>query len=76
MKNKITWLDFLVYDLLDIHRLLEPTALTDFSNLEAYQSRIEALPTVAAYMKSDQFIEYPITAGKALNGQAAAWGGL
>jgi glutathione S-transferase len=65
----------LVYDLLDIHCQLEPTVLADFSNLKAYQARIEALPAIAAYMKSNEFIAKPIAAGKALNGQAAAWGG-
>ena len=66
---QITYIDFLVYELLDIHSHLEPSILEDFPNLKAYHARIQELPTVAAYMKSDKFLAKP------LNGPMAAWGG-
>ena len=47
-----------MYELLDCHLLLEP-AVVD-ANLKAYHDRIEQLPTVAAYMKSDKFLRAPV----------------
>lgn len=65
---QITYIDFLFYELLDVHSILEPTILADFPNLKAYHDRIEQLPTMAAYMKSDKFIKAP------LNGPMGAFG--
>ena len=58
-----------MYELFDIHSLLIPNLLDEFPNLKAYHARIQGLEKVAAYMKSDKFIAYP------LNGSMAAWGG-
>lgn len=68
MYFQITYIDFLVYELLDVHSALEPTILKDFPNLKAFHARVQALPAVAAYMKSDKFLAKP------LNGPMAAWG--
>ncbi|MEE6459715.1 hypothetical protein FKM82_000710 [Ascaphus truei] len=66
--EKITFADFLMYDILDQHRMLEPTCLQNFTNLQDFLTRIEALPPVAAYMKSPHFMKTPI------NNRMAAWG--
>ncbi|XP_075433344.1 glutathione S-transferase Mu 5-like [Ascaphus truei] len=66
--EKITFADFLMYDVLDQHRMLEPTCLQNFTNLQDFLTRIEALPPVAAYMKSPHFMKTPI------NNRMAAWG--
>ncbi|XP_075433345.1 glutathione S-transferase Mu 4-like [Ascaphus truei] len=66
--EKITFADFLMYDVLDQHRMLEPTCLQNFTNLQDFLTRIEALPHVAAYMKSPHFMKTPI------NNRMAAWG--
>ncbi|XP_066267337.1 glutathione S-transferase Mu 1-like [Branchiostoma lanceolatum] len=58
--DKITYVDFLTYELLDQHRILEPTLLDDFQNLKDFLARFEALPKIAAYMKSDRFMSHPI----------------
>ena len=50
-----------MYELLDVHLIMEPTILDEVANLKAYHNRIEQLPTVAAYMKSDKFIKSPLT---------------
>ncbi|MEE6512427.1 hypothetical protein FKM82_019410 [Ascaphus truei] len=65
--EKITFADFLMYDVLDQHRMLEPTCLQNFTNLQDFLTRIEALPPVAAYMKSPHFMNTPI------NNRMAAW---
>ncbi|XP_019643930.1 PREDICTED: glutathione S-transferase Mu 5-like isoform X1 [Branchiostoma belcheri] len=58
--DKITFVDFPMYELLDQHRILEPTLLDDFQNLKDFLARFEALPKIAAYMKSDRFLSHPI----------------
>ena len=66
---QITYIDFLMYELMDINSHLEPTILDDVPSLKAYHDRIKNLPAIAAYMKSDRFLAYP------LNAPFAAFGG-
>uniref|UniRef100_A0A8C5P8R6 glutathione transferase n=1 Tax=Leptobrachium leishanense TaxID=445787 RepID=A0A8C5P8R6_9ANUR len=65
--DKITFVDFVVYEVLDQHRMLEPTCLQNFQNLQDFITRFEALPSIVAYMKSPRFIKTPI------NGPMAFW---
>ncbi|XP_053310301.1 glutathione S-transferase Mu 5-like [Spea bombifrons] len=66
--DKITFVDFVMYDVLDQHRMLEPTCLQHFQNLQDFLNRFEALPTIASYMKSPRFMKTPI------NNRMASWG--
>lgn len=65
----LTYVDFLVYEWLDVNRLFYPELLNGADSLENFHKRIEALPNVAAYIKSEKFIKWP------LNGVMAEWGG-
>ena len=38
---QLTYVDFLVYDVLDIHRIFEPKCLDAFPNLKDFISRFE-----------------------------------
>ncbi|XP_037048027.1 glutathione S-transferase Mu 3-like [Bradysia coprophila] len=67
--GELTYVDFLVYEWLDVNRLFHADLLNGTDNLEKYHKRIESLPKIAEYMKSDKFIKYP------LNGVMAQWGG-
>ncbi|XP_031572852.1 glutathione S-transferase Mu 3-like [Actinia tenebrosa] len=58
--EKITFVDFVMYELLDQHKVFDASLLEPHANLKAYLERIEALPAIAAYMKSDKFITRPI----------------
>lgn len=58
-----------MYELLDIHCLMAPNLLDEVPNLKAFHARVQGLDKVAAYIKSDKFIPYP------LNGPMAAYGG-
>ncbi|XP_042318711.1 glutathione S-transferase Mu 1-like [Sceloporus undulatus] len=58
--NKITYVDFLVYDGLDMHRIFQPKCLDEFKNLKDFLDRFEALEKISAYMKSDRFMRTPI----------------
>uniref|UniRef100_A0A8C6VXB8 glutathione transferase n=1 Tax=Nothobranchius furzeri TaxID=105023 RepID=A0A8C6VXB8_NOTFU len=64
----ITFVDFIMYELLDQHRMFHPTCLNDFKNLKDFLDRFEALDNIAAYMKSDRFMKTPV------NNKMAKWG--
>ncbi|TNM87188.1 hypothetical protein fugu_007418 [Takifugu bimaculatus] len=66
--DKITFVDFIMYELLDQHRMFQPSCLDDFKNLKDLLDRFEALEEIAAYMKSDRFIKTPV------NNKMARWG--
>ena len=53
-------MDFVMYELLDQHLFIEPKLLDEHANLKAFQERFRSLPAIADYMKSDQFIAYPV----------------
>lgn len=67
--SKITFVDFMMYVALDLHRLLSAESLDKFEHLKAFMLRFEALPRVSEYLKSDKYKK------AALNGVMASWGG-
>ncbi|XP_078342174.1 glutathione S-transferase Mu 1-like [Oculina patagonica] len=58
--EKITFVDFVLFETMDHHRIFEPSLLEPHKNLQEFVKRIEELPTVAAYRKSDRFKARPI----------------
>ncbi|XP_040854560.1 glutathione S-transferase Mu 1 isoform X3 [Ochotona curzoniae] len=58
--DKITFADFLVYDILDQNRIFAPGCLDAFPNLKDFVARFEGLPKIAAYIKSSHFIRVPM----------------
>ncbi|XP_071474262.1 glutathione S-transferase Mu 2 [Marmota flaviventris] len=60
--EKITFVDFIAYDVLDQHRLFEPKCLDAFPNLKDFMSRFEGLRKISDYMKSSRFLSRPIFA--------------
>ncbi|KAF8790074.1 glutathione S-transferase Mu 1-like [Argiope bruennichi] len=66
--DKLTYVDFMLYEAIDHNRILEPDCLKHFPTLKAFMERFEELPTIKKYMESDDFIKYP------LNGDMAAFG--
>ncbi|XP_043572437.1 glutathione S-transferase Mu 1-like [Chiloscyllium plagiosum] len=66
--DKITFVDFLMYELLDEHRVFESKCLDEFQNLKDFVDHFEALEKIAAYMKSDRFMKGPF------NNKMAKWG--
>jgi len=65
---KLTYVDFLAYEFIDKLILFDKSIVSKYSNLIAFHARMEALPTLAKYMKSSKFIKWP------LNGDMAKWG--
>lgn len=66
--DEITFVDFIMYELLDQHRMFQPTCLDELKNLKDFLDRFEALEKIAAYMKSDRFMKTPV------NNKMAKWG--
>ncbi|XP_007947811.1 glutathione S-transferase Mu 1-like [Orycteropus afer afer] len=66
--DKITFVDFLAYDVLDQHRIFEPKCLDAFPNLKDFMARFEGLKRISAYMKSSKFLPHPVF------GKQALWG--
>lgn len=66
--DKITFVDFTMYELLDQHRMFHPTCLDKFKNLKDFLHNFEALDKIKAYMKSNRFMKTPV------NNKMAKWG--
>ncbi|XP_060248883.1 glutathione S-transferase Mu 2-like [Meriones unguiculatus] len=64
--DKVTYVDFLAYDILDQHRIFEPKCLDAFPNLKDFLARFEGLKKIADYRKSGCFLPKPIFAKIAL----------
>uniref|UniRef100_A0A8D2D0M6 Glutathione S-transferase n=1 Tax=Sciurus vulgaris TaxID=55149 RepID=A0A8D2D0M6_SCIVU len=58
--DKITFVDFITYDVLDQHRVFEPKCLEAFPNLKDFMSRFEGLKKISAYTKSNRFFPTPV----------------
>eukprot|EP01016_Furgasonia_blochmanni_P041832 TRINITY_DN548_c0_g1_i1.p1 TRINITY_DN548_c0_g1~~TRINITY_DN548_c0_g1_i1.p1 ORF type:complete len:294 (-),score=55.74 TRINITY_DN548_c0_g1_i1:61-942(-) len=56
----ITFLDMILFEIVQTLVALDPKRIADFKNIEAHRQRILALPQIAAYYKSPRFIEKPI----------------
>ncbi|CAG0925302.1 unnamed protein product [Notodromas monacha] len=50
---KVTYPDFLLYELLEWSLFAEPECLLTFPRLEAFRRRIESLPPVRTYIDSN-----------------------
>lgn len=68
--EKLTYVDFLAYEWLDVNRLFAPGLLQGSDNLEKYMQRFESLPNVKRYMSSSKFMRWPVNNTKALWGSA------
>ncbi len=58
--NKITYVDFIAYELLDWFRQFSPQCLDQWQNLQQFMKRFESLPPIAAYLKSNEFKSWPV----------------
>ena len=56
----MTYIDFLLYELLDQQIFIEPTVFAEHNNLQDFLERFRSLPAISAYMHSDEFMKFPI----------------
>jgi len=68
LSNKITYVDFIAYELLDWLRQFSPQCLDKWQNLQQFMKRFESLPSISAYLKSNEFKSWPVL------GPVCCWG--
>jgi len=57
--DKLSVADFVLYELFDQVLLMNSKALDDAPHVKAFLERFEALPRIAAYLKSDRYLKKP-----------------
>jgi len=60
--DKITYMDFYMYEVLYAHSLFAPDVFNKFQNLKEFLKTIENLPAISKYMKSDRYVHSPVLA--------------
>ena len=58
--ESLSFVDFVMYELIDQHKFLTPQCLKKYQNLDAFQTRFEELPQISEYMKSSSFMKTPL----------------
>ncbi|KAK8761847.1 hypothetical protein V5799_026880 [Amblyomma americanum] len=59
--ERLTYVDFLLYEGLDWHREFKPEAMERYPELVDYMDRFEALPNLKEYFASDKYSKWPMT---------------
>jgi len=67
--DRLTYVDFLVYEVLDLHLVFSKASFASYKNLTDFVERIQALPTLKKYFESESCIKWPF------NGPMASYGG-
>ena len=57
---QISFVDFIMYELLDQHLQLDKDLLKNAKNLQDYQKRFEDLERIKKYMASSRFLKAPL----------------
>uniref|UniRef100_A0A023GJ06 glutathione transferase n=1 Tax=Amblyomma triste TaxID=251400 RepID=A0A023GJ06_AMBTT len=60
MGDRMTYVDFLLYEGLDWHREFKPEAVQRWPNIVRYLERFEELPNIKEYFASDKYKKWPI----------------
>ncbi|KAH6934278.1 hypothetical protein HPB50_022858 [Hyalomma asiaticum] len=60
MGDRLTYVDFLLYEGLDWHREFKPSVVQGYQNIVDYLKRFEKLPNMEEYFASDRYIKWPI----------------
>lgn len=58
--ERLTYVDFLLYEGLDWHRAFKPEAVRKYGDISEYLDRFEQLPELKEYFASEQYKDWPI----------------
>lgn len=58
--EKLTYVDFIIYELLNHHIIYKPNILDGYCKLKEFLKRFEEIPQIAAFMKSEECFKGPI----------------
>ncbi|XP_055953150.1 glutathione S-transferase class-mu 26 kDa isozyme 51-like [Argiope bruennichi] len=68
--SSVTYADFMTYNAIHFYRYLIPNILADYPTLKEYQGRIQNLPELQSYLKSEAYKRWPLFS------PAAQFGGI
>ena len=57
--STLTFVDFILWELLDHFNLFDENILMNFENLNSFKSRFASLPRIKEYLNSDRFMKSP-----------------
>merc|ERR1712059_160502 len=57
--DKLTFVDFIMYELLDQHRIFDSTLLEEFGKINSFMKRFEEDPKIASFMASSKCFKGP-----------------
>ncbi|RWS00993.1 glutathione S transferase D1-like protein [Leptotrombidium deliense] len=60
--DKVSYVDFMLYEILNCNLVFESWSLNAFENLKAFMQRIENLKPIKKYMSSGCFARLPVNA--------------
>ncbi|KAL7636033.1 UNVERIFIED_CONTAM: hypothetical protein RMT77_013851 [Armadillidium vulgare] len=66
--NKISYVDFILYEAFYGFYLLSPSSFDKYENLKKFMERLEGLEPIKKYIESDRYIKYPIVSPTAYFG--------
>jgi glutathione S-transferase len=66
--ENLTFVDFLVWELLDHHRLLVPGCLDGFDALQQFLVKFEDLENIGKYLSDPRYKQFPIWSCRAKYG--------
>ena len=58
--SKLSYVDFLFYEFLDVHKAFLPNCLDAFPNLREFVARFEGLPSIQKYFTSSKYMKWPL----------------
>ncbi|KAM4872622.1 glutathione S-transferase Mu 2 isoform 4-T4 [Thomomys bottae] len=58
--DKITFVDFIAYDVIERNQIFEPKCLDAFPNLKDFIARVEGLKKISAYLKTSRLTHKPL----------------
>jgi glutathione S-transferase len=58
--DELTFVDFMMYELLDQHRIFDADLLKPYGNITSFLSRFEEIPQIKAFMNSEKCFKGPI----------------
>ncbi len=56
VSDEITFVDFHMYEVLDVLKTFSPKSIEEFPNLVSFLKRFEEIPQIKAYMESERYI--------------------
>ena len=67
--HKLTFLDFMAYDIIDHQRILFPSILDEFRKIKSFMEAFEDLDGIKEFMKSNRYKKFPLWSERSFLGR-------